>query len=384
MKDLYIRIGCFLTGYNYNILKHCSELSRKSVKKYTSALLILVIIWAITGYLFADRYVFRNQAKPKQEQAMAMSQAEIKTSGLNDLIKAKDSVASIHTQAITKLQESSASSSSSSFPWGSILVSLFFVIIVIQIERQIILDVGKHKAMRGFRFVIAIIMAILGSTILDQIIFKDDIDRKKIEVNSQEVNRLLPARIALINTDLDSLSKEILKLEKEKEKLNEEITRAPMVSGISSQTKLDKINIDGKDTLIHITTVEKKMVPNSKIEQIPPINERIEKLIEKRTLLEDKRLHTRDELKEEIESKAGFLDELKVMVIILRESTIALTFYLLLFLFLLSLELFVVSSKAFDEENDYILVVQHQFYNKKKALEEFLKKEDQLSSTLEK
>ena len=38
MRDLWLKTGCFLTGYNYIIIKNSSEASAKSVKKYLSAL----------------------------------------------------------------------------------------------------------------------------------------------------------------------------------------------------------------------------------------------------------------------------------------------------------------------------------------------------------
>ncbi len=45
MKHPWIRFGCFLTGYNYSILRNCSEAAFKSVKKYTAAMLIVCILW---------------------------------------------------------------------------------------------------------------------------------------------------------------------------------------------------------------------------------------------------------------------------------------------------------------------------------------------------
>lgn len=39
------------------MLAQCSEASKSQLSKYTSALLILMIVWSITGFLFAQRYV---------------------------------------------------------------------------------------------------------------------------------------------------------------------------------------------------------------------------------------------------------------------------------------------------------------------------------------
>jgi hypothetical protein len=150
----WIKLGCFLTGWNYRILKSCSEASAKQLKKYTSALLILIILWSFTGYCFAKRYV--------------------------------------------------------SVPWwGCVIVAFIFVVIVIQIERQIILTIGKNRLAVFFRVFIAIIMAIIGSTIIDQIIFGKDIDRKMIEIREEQVASLLPQRISVIDVKLEDYQQDI-------------------------------------------------------------------------------------------------------------------------------------------------------------------------------
>ena len=56
-KNKWLRFGCFLTGYNYNLLMSCSEVSKKSVKKYTAALLIIMIMWLLIGFLFSREYL---------------------------------------------------------------------------------------------------------------------------------------------------------------------------------------------------------------------------------------------------------------------------------------------------------------------------------------
>ena len=143
----WIKFGCFLTGWNSSILSQCSEASFKHLKKYTAALLILIILWGFTGYCFAERYVEAPW-------------------------------------------------------WGCIISSIIFVVIVIQIERQIILTVGTHKWNTFFRFFIAVIMAFLGSSIIDQIIFGADINRKMVEITDRQVVEQLPLRLKVIDVKL--------------------------------------------------------------------------------------------------------------------------------------------------------------------------------------
>lgn len=53
----WIKFGCKLTGWNANVLGQCSEASKSQLSKYTSALLILMIVWSIIGFCFAQRYI---------------------------------------------------------------------------------------------------------------------------------------------------------------------------------------------------------------------------------------------------------------------------------------------------------------------------------------
>ena len=78
-------------------------------------------------------------------------------------------------------------------------------------------------------------------------------------------------------------------------------------------------------------------------------------------------------LRKELSSKQGFLEELNAILEILKERPVALIFYLILFLFLMSLELFVVFSKIGDKKSDYDLVVEHQLKQKMKTLNELSK-----------
>lgn len=48
----WVKFGCFITGWNRNILANCTEASHKALKKYTSSMFILILLWAFTGYCF--------------------------------------------------------------------------------------------------------------------------------------------------------------------------------------------------------------------------------------------------------------------------------------------------------------------------------------------
>jgi hypothetical protein len=53
MKTLS-NIGCFLIGWNKNILKECGEASYRQFRKLLSAICIMMVLWGTIGYCFAD------------------------------------------------------------------------------------------------------------------------------------------------------------------------------------------------------------------------------------------------------------------------------------------------------------------------------------------
>lgn len=307
MKNAWIRFGCFLTGINYNVLRTCSEVSRNQVKKYTAAMVIVMIIWAFVGFAFTQRYL----------------QAGI---------------------------------------WGSIAGSLIMIILIIQIERQIILTVGKIGAIFWFRSVIAIMMAILGSTILDQIIFKNDIDLEQVSMINEKVNAALPGKTQDLRQQIFDLDSTIQAKENERSEILEDISKNPTIKSVTDQSLPVTVSNTVTDTnkvtrttqrVVHSNSRTITSIPNPKAGMISPLDVQIKNLRVRKDTLDNNLLNARFDLEKEIKSKIGFLDELKLMVGLLKSSGVALTFYIILFLFLLGLELFVVFSKKNDESIDY-------------------------------
>lgn len=319
MTNLWTRIGCFLTGWNLKILEACTESSRKQLKKYSSAILILIILWAFIGYSFAERYVDAPW-------------------------------------------------------WACLIIAIVFIVIIIQIERQIILTVGKNHALAIFRLIIAFIMAIIGSAILDQIIFKDDIEKKMIEIVDMQVNKQLPNRLTVIDIKLQDLQADVDSLDKKNLELYEEINKRPTIDVKSSSTTYLKIaQPDGSFKTEPQYTISSNPIANPKMKESEINNQHLDGL---RKLQEDytsKKMDAENLLRNELKSKQGFLEELSAIIEILKDRPVALFFYLILFSFLMSLELFVVASKFGDKKCDYDLVIEHQLEQKKRTLNELIK-----------
>jgi len=319
MKTWWTKIGCLLTGWNSNILQSCTESSKKQLKKYTSAILILIILWAFIGYSFAERYVFAPW-------------------------------------------------------WGCLITAIIFVIIIIQIERQIILTVGKNRTLATARAIIALIMAIIGSAILDQIIFKDDISKKMIEIVDRQVTEQLPNRLTIINTKLNDLQTEIDSLDKKNLELYGEISKRPTINIVSSSTTLLQIKQpDGTFKTLPQRTISNTPISNPKITEAQVNNQHLVVLRTQQQQFTMRKMNIENSLRSELKSKQGFLEELNAIIEILEQRPVALFFYLILFGFLLSLELFVVASKIGDQKCDYDLIIEHQLEQKKRTLNELIK-----------
>lgn len=298
----WIKLGCKLTGWSSSVLSQCSEASKTQLSKYTSALLILMIVWSITGFCFAQRYI-----------------------GLPI--------------------------------WGCILVSLVFVTIVVMIERQILLALYPTKKLATFRLVIAIIMAIVGSSIFDQTMFGKDIDKQMADTIELQTADLTQKRVSNIDSKLMAFQIEKDSLNKVNSELQADVNAHPWIIQKSFTNSQDRLVVNGKIKVVNNPSVTTNQVANPKQMVIAANNEKIKQIVLQENDLNKKRLTVEEDTRKECQANVGFLEELEAMVSIVTTRTVAGVFYVIFFLLLMSLELFVVTSKMGDEECDYELAI---------------------------
>jgi len=299
----WIKLGCMLTGWSSNVLAQCSEASRSHLSKYTSALLILILIWGITGFCFAQRYI-----------------------GL---------------------------------PWwGCIMISLFFITIVIMIERQIILTIGKSFSMLIFRAAIAFVMAIIGSTIFDQTLFGKDIDKQMSNTIEIQVEDLTKKRVRVIDEKITSLRFEIDSLDQINAMLQADVNVHPFVIQKSVTNTTSKIvTPEGEIKTFNTPSVTSTQVANPKQAIIDGNNNKLKDLRKDENKWSEKKQTVEEDVRRECKASVGFLEELEAMWDIITTRKLAGVFYLIFFTFLMSLELFVVVSKMVDKECDYEVAI---------------------------
>lgn len=295
----WTKFGCKLTGWSSEVLSQCSEASKCQLSKYTSALLILILIWGVTGFCFAERYI-----------------------GLP--------------------------------VWACGFVSLFFITIVIMIERQIILTSEKTFSMVAFRAIIAFIMAIVGSTIFDQTMFGKDIDKQMTNTIEAQVVELTNQRVRIIDEKLSSLHMEIDSIDKINAELQADINANPFIiqkSVTNSQSKLVMPN--GQIKTVNNPSVTTNQVANPKQSILEANSKTAERLRDQEQNWMQKKQTVEEDARKECKESVGFLEELEAMWTIITTRKLAGVFYAVFFILLMSLELFVVVSKMVDKECDY-------------------------------
>lgn len=295
----WIKLGCKLTGWSSEVLAQCSEASRCQLNKYTSAMLILILIWGVTGFCFAQRYI-----------------------GLP--------------------------------AWACGIVSLFFITIVVMIERQIILANSRTVIMLAFRIIIALIMAVVGSTIFDQTMFGKDIDKQMANIIEAQVAELANQRVRIIDEKLAALHTEIDSIDKLNAVLQADINAHPFITQTSVTNSQSKILMpDGTITTVNNPSKTTTQVANPKQSILEANNNIAKSLREQEQNWTQKKQNTEEDVRKECKESVGFLEELEAMWAIITTRPLAGAFYFVFFVLLMSLELFVVFSKTFDKECDY-------------------------------
>ncbi|GGI52199.1 hypothetical protein GCM10011425_34110 [Mucilaginibacter galii] len=322
MKNWWTKFGCFLTGYNYNILMASSEVAMKALKRYTSAMLIVCVLWSFIGFVFTDRYL---------------------SGGI----------------------------------WGSLLGGGVLCFIIIQIERQIILSTNVNKLMYYFRVIIALAMGLIGSIIIDQIIFQKDIELGKIETLNKKVSRILPERAKELKSQITQLQESITAKDDEIKRITKDVTLNKTVQSVTTQSVLKPVITTSHDSsnatkesvkMVKENTVSMTSILNPNIALLAPLNKQLADLRADKSVKESSLIELRTKLEAEIKGNTGFLDELIVMVDLIKGSRVALIIWILWLTFLMGIELFVLVSKRGDEENDYDLTIKHHMALQKRKL----------------
>ena len=305
------KIMCSIIGWNSRILKECSEVSFSMLKKYFAAVSILSIIWGVIGWCLANDY-------------------------LN----------------ITSW-------------YGKVITAIVFIAIIIFIERYIIhtQDVSKVKY---FRIGLAVLMALIGSTVFDQLIFKNDVNVKMVEVRTTQIKKEVPNRTLLIENEIKDKQSNVDTLTKLNQSLYDEIVKQPNIPQMSTSTTRRQVGTDENGAPKYETdrTTNQSFVPNPKIEQAQQNEVLLQDYRTQIKELQNRKLNVENEVRKEFDEKRkGFLEELGALYSLLGSNVIMLIFYIVVFLFLMFLELLVITTKG-NDKSDYEVLIEFQKRNR--------------------
>ena len=311
--------GCFLIGWDTNILKECGEASYRQFRKLLSAICIMMILWGTIGYCFADRYI------------------------------------NIESCAL------------------KISIALVFMLIVLCVERVIILTVGKARLMSFMRVLLALCMAVLGSCVFDQIIFRNDIQQAIQEHREDVIGTTITKRLAIYDSDICRITQNMDSLAGETVTLGEELAKHPTIKSVntSTTTRITGKDENGNPIKEKSTTTDVVNVPNPLIEQLKAKNEQIKTYQEQLGQLRRDKKEVAETVRKEMSQRAhGFIEELEATLKVVSQSPVSLAFYVILFCFLTFLELFVLTIKMGENKCDYELIVENQLNLKRNLMEQ--------------
>jgi len=322
-KNWWLKLGCFFTGQNYNIVLGSSEVAAMKVKQTVSALMIVCIIWGFVGYAFTDRYLKGG------------------------------TIASL---------------------FGALLACL----IVIQIERQIIMSINPSKLLVRMRILIACMMAIIGSVIIDQVIFKQDVEKRRISLIDSDVNKIYPVRSEQLRRQTQALDSTIALKEMQRILLTNDLDRNPMIklysNNVTPTTESVTVTDSSKNTsiktkVVNARTTSVTSIPNPKMQMLKPLDIQIQSIRQEKIVKDNALLTLRTSIKEELESKVGFIDELNILMDLIFGSIAAIVVWVIWFIILLGLEMFILAGKIGETTNVYDETLKHQERLLKRKLE---------------
>lgn len=312
-------IGCFLIGWDKDILSECGEASYRQYRKLLSALCIMMVLWGTIGYCFADMYI------------------------------------NIESCAL------------------KCCISFVFMLIVLCVERVIILTVGRARLMSFMRVLLALCMAVLGSCIFDQIIFRNDIQQAIQDHREDVISETIAKRLSIYDSDIQRITHEMDSLSLATIILNEDLQKRPVIKGtnVSTQEQIVGLDDEGRPKMVKTQTVSTITMANPLAEQLKANNDQIQIYSKQLEQLRQDKKEVAETVRKEVGQRAsGFIEELEATLNVVSKSPISMTFYIILFCFLTFLELFVLTIKMGENKCDYELIVENQLKLKRNLMEQ--------------
>lgn len=307
ISNFILRIACFIVGRRFEFLvRNCSMHSVKRTMSYFSGMMIIVIIWAVVSFTFSKEY-------------MKFS------------------------------------------TWASLAVAVVAVFVVISIERIIISSERSVWATIS-RFVLGLLMAFIGSLVIDQYLFKDDIAKAKKDIDAEEVEIRFQEQTKVLNNRIASIDSAINQTKSEISALREKLSKEPVIFAPEYEENKRFAVIDGRDTTVTDRIIRNKSIINPITEEIKSKESLLNTFINEKKQKEDKKINLYAEVQKEVDSRKGLITELQALFSVVFKNTVAKVVYAVFFLFFLFLELMITLLKFLQKEDDYDMALRKQHF----------------------
>lgn len=317
MNKSIIKVSCFFTGLKFSLIDRCSEESVMVVKRYASGLWAILLVWFFIGFNFVSRYFKANFL-------------------------------------------------------GSLAGAVFMLCIIISLERFIILGHKKSNWVFATRIFIGVVMAFIGSLILDQIVFKSDIEKQKQFLLGSEVDTIYHSRNIELRGLIDSLSesknRDMAKLAHDDTVFNNHpftMVKRPVTGmGIRRVQFYDTASrrVLTREIPSLIINYVDSPVTNPVHDEIVFLTGQLQKTDSGIHQFRDSLFSLKATIEKEVRQSNGFIDEQKSLWLAIHGSTIGMIAWFLFFFFFAAIELLIVLNKLAEKNHtsDYEALVQHQ------------------------
>jgi len=180
-----LKLSCIITGDDYQMVSKDTPTSKKKICLMAMCLFVPVLLWFINGYLLV-------------------------------------------TQVLSGSQ------------WAGLLTGFITALLIFIIERSVIMSQGS-RWIASFRIILGSLIALLGSIVLDEVIFKSDIDSQVFRNRNIFVQEELASLEEQSKAKIDSLQSDMDKKYGIWDKAHDEATKEADGSGGSGRRGVDGI-----------------------------------------------------------------------------------------------------------------------------------------------
>ncbi|SFV32602.1 DUF4407 domain-containing protein [Thermoflavifilum thermophilum] len=290
---------CFLTDHRYPIAKEAGPRTMHQIWKYALGVMLVMGLWFFVGYFFSMQYLGLTRGK-------------------------------------------------------AIIGGIFMLVVIWFVERMIIHSQIKRFFSRIaiFRTVLAFLMSLVGSVILDQMLFKEDIQQARQKYIELQIQQLIPYRMQLIDEHIQQLSLQRQQIDSQIQEVTAEVRKHPTIQ-LPNYTQTVVRDSAGR-ILQRAHTAQFTAQANPELNRIPMLYRLRSQADSAISALETQKQNVADQIRQELEHSHGLLTEINAFFYFMfhtEGNRPAFFMWLIVIFVFLLIELLVLTIKILDGHN---------------------------------